>query len=193
VFLSNDALRDAMGQYSTAFAGGLFDTASVQFAPGADAAKIAAAVQADPAVVVFVPVAANLNTVDQARPIFKAVIQALLAIAAVVTVLGLASAVVLHTRTRARIGGWRVTGEVFAAVVAGIVVGALLGTYAADRLVDALDTPLIHITRHVDASTYVWAAGMVLVVSALTLTLSWWTRRRTPAAPPAATPVAALA
>ncbi len=36
VFLSNDALRDAMGQYSTAFAGGLFNTASVQFAPGAD-------------------------------------------------------------------------------------------------------------------------------------------------------------
>ncbi len=61
------------------------------------------------------------------------------------------------------------TGEVFAAVVVGILVGALLGTYAADRLVDALDTPLIHLTRHVDASTYAWAAGMVLVVSALTL------------------------
>jgi Ca2+/Na+ antiporter len=85
-----------------------------------------------------------------------------------------------------------VTGEVFAAVVAGIVVGALLGTYAADRLVDALDTPLIHLTRHIDASTYVWAAVMVLVVSALTLTVSWWTRRRTPAELPAGVPVAAL-
>jgi putative ABC transport system permease protein len=186
VFLSNDALRSAMGQYADAFAGGLFDTASIQFAPGADAAKIAAAVQAEPAVVVYVPVAANLDTVDQARPIFKAVIQALLAIAAVVTVLGLASAVVLHTRTRARIGGWRVTGEISAAVVVGIVLGALLGTYAADRLVDALDTPLIHLTRHVDASTYAWAAGMVLVVSALTLAVSWWTRRRRPAAAPVA-------
>ena len=31
------------------------------------------------------------------------------------------------------------------------------------------DPPLIHLTRHVDASTYVWAAGMVLLVSALTL------------------------
>ncbi|HEY3670043.1 MAG TPA: hypothetical protein VGN51_03845 [Acidimicrobiia bacterium] len=192
VFLSNNALRESMGQYSTAFAGGLFDTASVQFAPGADPAEVAAAVQAAPGVVVFVPVAANLDTVDQARPIFKAVIQALLAIAAVVTVLGLASAVVLLTRTRARKGGWRVTGEVFAAVVAGIVVGALLGTYAADRLVDALDTPLIHLTRHVDASTYVWAAAMVLVVSALTLTVSWWTRRRTPAEVPVGVPVAAL-
>ena len=47
----------------------------------------------------------------------------------------------------------------FAAVVVGIVVGAVLGTYAADRLVDALDTPLIHLTRHVDASTYVVGGG----------------------------------
>lgn len=186
VFLSNDALRDAMGASAKEFAGGLFDTASVQFEPGADAAEVASAVQADPAVVVYVPVAANLNTVDQARPVFTAVIRALLAIAALVTVLGLTSAVVLHAHTRARIGGWRVTAEVFAAVVAGIVVGGVLGTYAADRLVDALDTPLIHLTRHVDASTYAWAAGMVLVVSALTLAVSWWTRRRTSAAVPAA-------
>jgi putative ABC transport system permease protein len=186
LFLSNDALRDAMGQYSDAFAGGLFDTASVQFAPGADPARVAATVQSDPAVVVYVPVSASLGAVDQARPIFKALIQALLAIAAVVTVLGLASAVVLHTRTRAPIGGWRVTAEIFAAVVTGIVLGAVLGTYAADRLVDALDTPLIHLTRDVDASTYAWAAGMVLVVSALTLAVSWWTRRRTTAAAPAA-------
>jgi hypothetical protein len=77
---------------------------------------------------------------------------------------------------------------VFGAVVAGIVVGALLGTYAADRLVDALDTPLIHLSRHVDPSTYLFAAGMVLLVSALTLGLSWWTRRRTPDAAPVATP-----
>ncbi len=186
VFLSNDALRDAMGQSSTAFAGGLFDTASVQFAPGADAAEVAAAVQSDPAVVVYVPVAASLNGVDEARPIFKAVIQALLAIAAVVTVLGLASAVVLHTRTRSRVGGWRVTAEVFGAVVVGIVLGAVLGTFAADRLVDALDTPLVHLTRDVDGSTYLLAAGMVLLVSALTLVVSWWTRRRTSAAVPAA-------
>jgi putative ABC transport system permease protein len=186
VFLGNDALRAAMGESANEFAGGLFDTASVQFVPGADPAKVAAAVQSDPAVVVYVPVAANLDTVDQARPIFKAVIQALLAIAAVVTVLGLASAVVLHTRTRARVGGGRIAAEVLAAVVVGILIGAVLGTYAADRLVDALDTPLIHLTRHVDASTYAWAAGMVLVVSALTLAVSWWTRRRTTAAAPAA-------
>jgi hypothetical protein len=175
-----------MGPSANAFAGGLFDTASIRFDDDADPAVVAKAVQSNPSVVVYVPVAASLDTVDSARPIFKAVIQALVAIAAVVTVLGLASAVVLHAHTRAPIGGWRITAEVFAAVVVGIVLGAILGTYAADRLVDALDTPLIHLTRRVDASTYAWAAGMVLVVSALTLTLSWWTRRRTPAAAPAA-------
>jgi putative ABC transport system permease protein len=188
VFLRTGGLRAAMGADADAFAGGLFATAAVRFAPGADQARIAEQVQANPAVVVYVPVAANLNTVDQARPIFAAVIQALLAIGAVVTILGLTSAVVLHAHTRQRIGGRRVTLEVFAAVLAGIVVGALLGTYAADRLVDALDTTLIHLTRKVDTSTYLLAAGMVLLVSALTLAVSWWTRRRTPAGGPAATP-----
>jgi hypothetical protein len=188
VFLSNDALRDAMGQYSTSFAGGLFDTASVQYAPGADPARVAAAVQSNPAVVVYVPVAASLNTVDQARPIFKAVIQALLAIAAVVTVLGLMSAIVLHARTSARISGWRIIAEVLAAVLVGIVLGSVLGTYAADRLVDALDTPLIHLTRQVDASTNALAAAHGLVGSALTLAVSWWTRRPTKVAAPGATP-----
>ena len=111
----------------------------------------------------------------------------MLAIGAVITVLGLTSAVILHTRTRQRVGGGRVTLEVFAAVVVGIVVGVLLGTFAADRLVDALDTTLIHLTRQIDSSTYLLAAGMVLVVSALTLGVSWWTRRRTRDAVPGAT------
>jgi len=188
VFLRTSGLRGAMGADANAFAGGLFDTAAIRFTDDADPARIAEQVQADAAVVVYVPVAANLNTVDQARPIFAAVIQALLAIGAVITVLGLTSAVVLHTHTRQRIGGRRVTLEVFAAVGAGIVVGALLGTFAADRLVDALDTTLIHLSRQIDTSTYVLAAGMVFLVSGLTLGVSWWTRRRTPDAGPAATP-----
>jgi hypothetical protein len=40
----------------------------------------------------------------------------------------------------------------------------------------------------VDPSTYLLAAGTVLLVSALTLGVSWWTRRRTPDATPVATP-----
>ncbi len=180
VFLRTSALRDAMGANADAFAGGLFDTASTRFAPDADAAHVAAAVQAEDAVVVYVPVAADLNSVAQARPIFSAVIDALLAIGAVVTALGLGSAVVLHAHTRRRIGGRRITLEVFVAAVVGIVLGALLGTFAADRLVQALDTDLIHLVRHIDASTYALAAGMVLLVTAGTLVIGFFTARRRP-------------
>jgi hypothetical protein len=178
VFLSNPALRDAMGANANAFAGGLFDTASIQFAPGADHARIATEVQAMPSIVVYVPVAASLNTVAQARPIFSAVIIALIAIGAIVTALGLGMAVVLHTHTRRRIGGRRLTFEVLAAVVAGIVIGAALGTFAADRLVDALDTDLIHLSRHIDHSTYLLAAAMVLVVTLATLAIGFFTAHR---------------
>ena len=38
--------------------------------------------------------------------------------------------------------------EVLAAAVVGIVVGAVLGTVGANRLVDALDSDLIHLVRH---------------------------------------------
>ena len=186
VFLSNDALRAAMGESANEFAGGLFDTASVQFAPDADPAKVAAAIQSDPAVVVYVPVAASLGSVDAARPIFKAVIQALLAIARGrhrPRARERGRAAHAHPRPHRRVAHHRRSpGRGRRRHRAR----RALGTYAADRLVDALDTPLIHLTRHVDASTYVWAAGMVLVVSALTLAVSWWTRRRTSAAMPAA-------
>jgi putative ABC transport system permease protein len=184
VFLRTSGLREALGVNADAFAGGLFDTASIRFAPGADAARIARQVQAEAAVVVYVPVAADLNTVAQARPIFSAVIDALLAIGAVVTALGLGSAVVLHAHTRRRIGGRRLTVEVLAAVVVGIVIGVLLGTFAADRLVQALDTDLIHLVRHIDISTYLLAAGMVLLVTAGTLALGFFTAHRDPSRRP---------
>jgi putative ABC transport system permease protein len=180
VFLRTSALREALGTNADAFAGGLFDTASIRFAPGADAARVATEVQAQGAVVVYVPVAADLNSVAQARPIFSAVIDSLLAIGAVVTALGLGSAVVLHTHTRRRIGGRRITIEVLAAVVVGIVLGALLGTFAADRLVQALDTDLIHLVRHIDGSTYALAAGMVLLVTVGTLGIGFFSARRRP-------------
>ena len=86
----------------------------------------------------------------------------------------------LHTHTRRRIGGRRVTVEVLAAVAAGIVVGALLGTFAADHLVDALDTDLIHLVRDIDTSTYLLAAAMVLVVSLATLAIGFFSARRPP-------------
>ena len=59
--------------------------------------------------------------------------------------------------------------EVLAAAVAGIVVGAVLGTVGANRLVDALDSDLIHLVREIDPSTYLLAAGAVLVAVAIVL------------------------
>ena len=61
VFMRDSVLRDALGADADAFAGGLFDTATIRFTTGADAATIATAVQALPDVVVYVPVQADLR------------------------------------------------------------------------------------------------------------------------------------
>jgi putative ABC transport system permease protein len=172
VFLRTSTLRDAMGADADSFAGGLFDTATVRYADGADDATIARTIQAEPDVVVYVPVAADLNTVAQARPIFSAVIDALLAVGAAVTALGLACAVVVHASARRPVGSRRVALEVLGASAVGIVIGAVLGTFAADRLVDALDTDLIHLVRQIDGSTYGLAVAIVVVVGAVTLAVT---------------------
>jgi Na+/H+ antiporter NhaD/arsenite permease-like protein len=70
--------------------------------------------------------------------------------------------------------------EVLAALAVGLIVGAALGTAGAHRLVDALDSELIHLVRHIDASTYAFAAGLVLVVGGLTLAIGIATAPRTP-------------
>ena len=59
--------------------------------------------------------------------------------------------------------------EVLGAAVVGIVVGAVLGTVGANRLVDALDSALIHLVREIDPATYLLAAGAVLVAVAIIL------------------------
>ncbi len=193
VFLRISALRDALGADANAFAGGLFDTATIRFAPGADPARIARDVQADPAVVVYVPVAADLNSVAVARPIFAVITDVLLAIGALVTVLGVTSAVVLHVHTKRSLGTGRLVLEVLAALAVGLIVGAALGTAGADRLVHALDSELIHIVRHIDASTYAFAAGLVLLVGGLTLAIGIATAPPTLPDGEGAPPVAATA
>ena len=62
--------------------------------------------------------------------------------------------------------------EVFAAAAVGVVAGVVLGTIGANRLVDALDSDLIHLGRHIDTSTYVVAAAVVLGITALVLAIS---------------------
>ena len=69
--------------------------------------------------------------------------------------------------------------EVLAAAVIGIVVGAVLGTIGANRLVDALDSDLIHLVREIDTSTYLLAAAAVLVATVLVLVVGLVTDRST--------------
>ena len=169
VFLRISTLRDALGADADAFAGGLFDTTTIRFTADADPEAIAEHVQALPDVVVYVPVQADLNSVASARPIFTAVTDALLAVGAIVALLGIGSAVIVHVHTRRRRGTVSLVVEVFAAAAVGIVAGAVLGTIGANRLVDALDSDLIHLVRQIDTSTYVLAAVAVLIITALVL------------------------
>ncbi|HXY90941.1 MAG TPA: hypothetical protein VEP49_00540, partial [Acidimicrobiia bacterium] len=177
VFLRISTLRAALGDDANSFAGGLFDTATIRFRADADPGAIARSVQALPGVAVYVPVQADLDSVDQARPIFTAVIAGLLAIGALIALLGITSAVAVHAHTRARHGTVRLAVEVGAAVLAGMVVGSVLGTLLANRLVARLDTDLIHLVRHIAPSTYVIAWSVVVAVSALTLAASIVTLR----------------
>jgi hypothetical protein len=179
VFLRISVLRGALGADADAFAGGLFDTATIRFATGADPTRIAEEVQALPDVVVYVPVQADLNSVASARPIFAAITDTLLAVGALVAVLGIGSAVIVHVHAPRRRGTAIVVLEVFGSAMVGIVVGALLGTIGANRLVDALDSDLIHLVREIDTSTYVLAAAAVLVATALVLAVGLATDRRT--------------
>jgi len=167
VFLRTSTLRDALGPDADAFAGGLFTTATLRYAPGADAERIAAQVQKIPSVVVYVPVGADLGSVAAVRPIFDALINALLAIGVVVAAVGVGGAVLLHAHTRVRHGVLRLVVEVLLALGAGILVGAVVGTRLAAALVDALDTDLVHLVDHIDTVTYLVAAGLVLVVGAI--------------------------
>jgi hypothetical protein len=48
----------------------------------------------------------------------------------------------------------------------------------ADRLVDALDTDLIHLVSQIDRSTYLLAAAMVLGVTLATLAIGSFSARR---------------
>ena len=78
----------------------------------------------------------------------------------------------MHVHARRRRGTATLVVEVFAAAVVGIVAGAVLGTIGANRLVDALDSDLIHLVRQIDTSTYLLAAIAVLIVTWLVLAIS---------------------
>jgi putative ABC transport system permease protein len=195
VFLRTSVLRDALGADANAFAGGLFDTASIRFRPDADPAQIARSVQDLPSVVVYVPVRADLNSVADARPIFATIVDVFLAIGALIALLGVTSALVVHRHATGQRSQRGFALEALAAVVVGIVLGAVVGTIGARRLVDRLDTDLIHLVPTVDASTYAFAALVVLGISAIVVGVGAVTGRpfaRTHAREPAAAPETGL-
>jgi putative ABC transport system permease protein len=167
VFLRTSVLRDALGADANAFAGGLFDTASIRFRSDADPLQIARDVQALSSVVVYVPVRADLNSVADARPIFATVVDAFLAIGALIALLGVSSALVVHRHATGQRSQGGFALEALVAVIVGVIVGAAVGTIGARRLVDRLDSDLIHLVRTVDASTYLFAALVVVGVSAI--------------------------
>jgi putative ABC transport system permease protein len=175
VFLRIPTLRDAMGADADAFAGGLFDTAAIRYEEGttrAGAARIARDVRSLPGVVVFVPVQESLQSVASVRPIFATITDVLIGIGVVVALLGIGTAVLLHARTRRSASPSRWLLEVLGAAVVGIGLGCVLGTVAADHLVDRLDSDLVHLVRDLDPATYLLAAAGVLLVTVVTLAVS---------------------
>jgi uncharacterized membrane protein YhaH (DUF805 family) len=152
-------------------------------------------VQDLPSVVVYVPVRADLNSVADARPIFATIVDVFLAIGALIALLGVTSALVVHRHATGQRSQRGFALEALAAVVVGIVLGAVVGTIGARRLVDRLDTDLIHLVQTVDASTYAFAALVVLGISAIVVGVGAVTGRplaRTHAREPAAAPETGL-
>ncbi|MFN8028239.1 MAG: hypothetical protein U0W40_18310 [Acidimicrobiia bacterium] len=166
VFMHTSTLRDALGPDANAFAGGLFTTATLRYAPGADADAIAAQVQKLPSVVVYVPVGASLGSIAAVRPIFDNIIRALIILGVVVAALGVGGAVLLQAHTRVRHGVLKLVLEVLGALLVGILLGSVVGARLADALLADLNTELVHLMESIDTTTYLLAAGLVLVVGA---------------------------
>ena len=73
---------------------------------------------------VYVPVQADLNSVASARPIFAAITDALLAIAAIMALLGIGSAVIVHVGCARRRAAGNATPRRVEVYFAAAVLGA---------------------------------------------------------------------
>ncbi len=161
VFTSIPALRTALQAGPDAFAGGLFEVAAAKFAPDADADRIASEVISSPTVATYVDVAADLDAFVGALPLLEVVSWSLLAIGLVIAVLGvLVAALAIAPGARRR----DLVLELVLPGLVGSALGVALGVGAADRLVDALETPVIHLEPALDATTVLAAVGVVVVV-----------------------------
>jgi putative ABC transport system permease protein len=161
VFASIPAVREALDAPPGDLAGGLFNVAAARFAPGADGDRIAREVTSSPNVATYVDVAADLDAFVGALPMLRVVSWSLLGIGAVVAILGALVAALAIVPGACRRD---VVLELVGPGAVGALVGVALGIGAADRLVDALETPVVRLEPSLDASTVLAAVGVVIVV-----------------------------
>ena len=169
VFTRTSTLRAALGP-DPGLAAGLFNTATLRFADGADPSSIATTVQALAGVAVYVPVGADIGTVSKARPIFAILFDVFLAIGALSALLGIAAAVAAATpgaSNALRTG--RLVRAVLIGVAIGAVPGVILGRVAAEQLVDALESDLVHLVRTTDSTSVVVAVVVIAAVALATV------------------------
>jgi len=173
LFTTIPSLRTAMGPLAGGFANGLFNVAAAKLAPDADSARIAREVTKSPVIATYVDVAADLDSFVGALPLLGVVSWTLLGIGAVIAVFGaLVAAVAIAPGARPR----DLVLELVLPGIVGSALGVAIGVGAADRLVDALDTPLVPLQPALDTTTVLLAVGIVVLVDALVAT--WWAWHR---------------
>jgi putative ABC transport system permease protein len=184
VFTRTATIRAALGP-NPGLAGGLFNTATLRFDSGADAASIASTVQQLSGVAVYVPVGADLGTVSSARPVFAVLVDVFLAVGAIVALLAIVAIVAAATPALSdTIRPIRIVRAVLLGIALGAVPGVLFGRALANRLVDSLESDLVHLVRTLDPTNVVVALVIVAAVGVATvLGLAWDARSRRRRAP----------
>src|SRR5581483_9213827 len=146
------------------------NTATLRFEPAADPASIASTVQQLSGVAVYVPVGADLGTVSKTRPIFAVLVDVFLAIGAIVALLAISAIVAAATpMLSTAIRPIRLVRAVVLGIAVGTVPGVLLGRAVAQRLVDRLESDLVHLVRTLDAWSVVMAVAVVAAVGVSTV------------------------
>jgi hypothetical protein len=188
VFTRTTTIEAALGP-NPGLAGGLFNTATLRFGPGADPAAIASTVQQLSGVAVYVPVGADLGTLSSARPVFAVLVDVFLAVGALVALLAITAIVAAATPgLSTSIRPVRLVRAVLLGIALGAVPGVLLGRVVADRLVASLESDLVHLDRTLDPTNVVVALVVIVGVGVATVLILAWaaTRRRRRAAGPIA-------
>ncbi len=170
---------------------GIFNLAAMRFDADADADEIRSKVTGLEGVVVYIAVRADLDTVRQFLPLFRAIVGAMLFFGAIMAFVMIFNAIIVNVSSRENeIAGLRaegvstatiarlVTWENLIAVALGIIPGILLGLAGTGALVTAYDSDLVDLVVHVNSSTYLYAIGLNLAVVALSLGVAFAIAKR---------------